>query len=78
MIGIDEHGEHRRLRGDLAQQLEPLGHQLDIQGDDAGGIAARPVHAGDKAQLHRRVGDQEVDRHGIGRGLCRDCRRRAR
>ncbi len=53
----------------LAQQLQPLCHQLGIEKIDAGQVAARLGEAGDKATPDRVFGDREYDGDGRGRRL---------
>ena len=44
-----------RRRDQLVQQLQPLRPQLQVQIAHARDVAARPVQAGDKAELDRIV-----------------------
>ena len=44
----------------------------------AGDVAARPVQAGDEADLDRVAANHEDDRNGCGRRLCSECRSRCR
>ncbi len=77
-IGIGRVDEQRNDggRGDqLVQQLQPLRRQLRVQQAHAGEIAARPVQAGDKAELDRIEAHDEHDRNGRGRRLGRQRRR---
>ena len=59
----------------LAQQSQPLRRQLGDEKIDAGRIAARPVEAGDQAELDGVVADAEHDRDRRGRRLGRERRR---
>ena len=47
-------GDHGGLGDQLAQQLEPLGDQLDVEVAEAGQVGARPGEIADEAD---RVGD---------------------
>src|SRR6516225_8954725 len=43
IIRVYEHGDYASLGNQLGNQLEPFGHQLDVDKADAGEIAARPA-----------------------------------
>ena len=49
--GIDEHAEPRRCRQQLVREPEPLCPDLHAERHDPGGVAARPIEAGDQADL---------------------------
>ena len=53
LVRVHEHGDRRRLRHQLVQQLQPLRLQLEAKQADARDVAARPVEAGDKAIADR-------------------------
>ena len=53
------------------QEAKLLGHNLSVEGIDAGRIAARPGKAGDQSQLDRVVADGEDDRDRRGRSFGR-------
>ncbi len=59
------------------QQFQPLRRDFQVGLGDAGDVAARPVQAGDEAELDRIGGGFEHDRNSRGRFLCRQRRRRA-
>jgi hypothetical protein len=73
---IDEQRDDTCCRQQLVQQFQPFRRYLDIQLGDAGYVAARPVKAGDEAELNRVGRGFEYDRNGRRHGLCRQGRRR--
>ena len=74
---IGKIGNRCCLRYQLAEEIKPLGHQLDGEERHSGDIAARPAEAGDQAELDRIATEHQHDRYRRGRGLCRQCRRKA-
>ena len=75
MARLDQRRHAGGLRHQLVQEAQPLCGQLRSQGGDSGGVAARPIEAGDEAQLNRWVRDQKVDGNGRGRSFgCHRCR----
>jgi hypothetical protein len=62
----------------FVQQGQPLRRQLCVQQAHAGEVAARPVQAGDKAELDRVEAHDEHDRNSRGGGLGRHSRRAIR
>jgi hypothetical protein len=75
---IDQHGNTGRFGHQLAQELQALRCQLDIEHIDAGQVAAGPGEAGDKTKPDRILADHEDDGDRRGRCLGRDRRRGAR
>jgi hypothetical protein len=73
---IDKQRDDTCCRKQFAQQFQPFRRYLDIQLGDAGYVAARPVKAGDEAELDRVGGGFEYDRNGRRNGFCRQSRRR--
>jgi len=72
--GLNERGNRRRLRGDLAQDFDPLGPERGAHEADAGHVAAGFAEARDEAGLHRiGVAHDEHDRNFSGRRLCGLC-----
>src|SRR5258708_3390792 len=67
-------GKRRRLRNQLAQQVEPLGRKLMAKAGHSRDIAARPVQAGNEAVLHGVRSDHEDDRYSGGGCLRRQGR----
>src|SRR5262245_58623275 len=61
--------DSRRRHGgrDVHEQLPPVRDQAVFEGGEAGGIAARPCEAVDKAGAHRIGDDHEHDRHAARR-----------
>jgi hypothetical protein len=59
-------GDHGGLGDQFAQQVEPLGDQLDVEVAEAGEVAARPGETGDEAEPDRvgDVGEDDRDRRG--------------
>src|SRR5262245_22672242 len=53
IVGIDKHGKARCSRDQLVQEPDPLPSKLREQGDEAGGVAPRPVESGDKPGFDR-------------------------
>src|SRR5262249_28211196 len=74
---IDEQGYARRSRDKLVQKFQPLRRYLHHQVGCAGNVAARPVKAGDEAELDGVRTHFEDDRNGRGRRLRRLGRRSA-
>ena len=72
IVRVDQTGDRGRLRHQLAQQSQPLRDQLRGQSGDAGDVAARPVEAGDEAELDRIAAGLEHDRNRRGRRLGRE------
>src|SRR5262245_37494171 len=68
---IDQDDNTNCLGQQIMQEAKPLGHNLSVEGIDAGRIAARPGKAGDQSQLDRVVADAEDDRDRRGRSFCR-------
>ena len=66
VVGIDEQAERMSLRRKLAQQRHALCSQHPRDHGRAGGIAARPIKAGDQARPDRIVAGQEYDRDRRG------------
>ena len=75
--GINEHGNANSPGHQVAQELQPLCHQLSREKIDTRHVAARPGEARDQTELDRVVGDAEDDRDRRGRRLGRERRRRA-
>ena len=71
---IDEDRDAGHCGHQLAQQLQPLGHQLAEEKVDPRQVAAGPGEAGDEAQLDGVFGDRKHDRNSRGRRLGRDGR----
>jgi len=65
IVRVHQQGDHLGLGNQLGQQLEPLGHQLDVHGTEAREVASRPGETGDQPGPDR-VGDAVEDD--------RDCR----
>jgi hypothetical protein len=59
------------------QQFQPFRRDLQVRLSHTREVAARPVQAGDEAELDRIGGGFEHDGNGGGRGLCRKDRRSA-
>ena len=74
---IDEHANDGCRWYQFVQQLQPLRPHLDVQIGHAREVAARPVQAGDKSNLHRVDRYREHDRNCRSRCLCRHYRRSA-
>ena len=62
------------LGDQLAQELEPLGRKLRGDEGDTRDVAARPVEAGDEAELDRIGAEREDDGYRRGRRLGRERR----
>ena len=75
---VDEERHDARRREQLVQKLQPLRHCLHVRLGHAGDVAARPVKAGDEAELDRVAARFEDDRNGRGRRLRRKRRRSGR
>ena len=74
---VDEQRHDARRGKQLVQQFQPLRRYLHVQLGHARDVAARPVKAGDEAELDRVAARFEDDRNGRGRCLCRKRRRSA-
>ena len=74
---VDEQRHDARRGNQLVQQFQPLRRYLHVQLGHARDVAARPVKAGDEAELDRVAAHFEDDRNGRGRRLCRKRRRSA-
>ena len=70
-VGIEENCKTPGSRQQLVQKPEPLAPKLEIHGADTGNVAAWPVEALDKAELHRIGAEHEDDWYRRGGGLCR-------
>ena len=73
VLRTDEKGNQTGLREDLAQQFQALRNYFALECVRSRRVAARPVEAGDEAQLHRVTADAEDDRDGCGRLLRCSC-----
>ena len=69
VVGIHEQPDQRRLRHDLAQDLEALRRQCARDERDAGRVAARLGHALHESEAHRIGADGEHDRNRRRGGL---------
>ena len=79
--GIEQDGDTRSAGYQLAQQLQPFGHDLADEEIDAGRVAVRLPEAGDDTPFDRiiadakhnrdRCGDRHGGAHGRGRGAGR-------
>ena len=67
-VRVHEHPDHHGLGNQLMQQLQLLRRELSSVEGRTRDIAARPVEAGDEAELHRIAGGREDDWN------CRGCR----
>jgi hypothetical protein len=76
-IRIDEHGDARDRRHQLAQDLQPLRRQFDRKKIDARHVTAGPGETSDKTEPDRVLTDQKDDRYGSGRGSGSECSWRA-
>jgi hypothetical protein len=74
IVRVDQHAEGSAPGRPLAQQLQPLRHQLVDQEAHAGEVAAGPVEAGDEAQLDRVAAGHEDNRKRRRRRLGGECR----
>jgi hypothetical protein len=66
---IGQHGDHLRLGNQLAHDLQPLLPERSGDQRHAGGVAARPVEAGDETCRHRIETHDKHDRDGRSRRL---------
>jgi len=66
---LPNHGEARRLRNDLAKELQPLGNQIGVNCGEPRDIPARPIEAGGKTEAHRIVDGCHDDRDRVGGAL---------
>ena len=57
-LRVHEHGDQRGARNELAQESQPLRLQLEGEHVHPGGVAARPVEAGDKTEADRVAADR--------------------
>ena len=64
-IAKDRHARHARRN--LLEQLQPFSGHAEFVRHEAGGVAARPRQAVDKAGADRIDAEREHDRHGAGR-----------
>jgi hypothetical protein len=71
---INESGNDGRRGHELVQHLQLLLGQLHAQRGHAGDVAARPIQAGDKANLDRVAPYRKDDRDRCGCGFGRDRR----
>ena len=74
IVGIDQHANAHGSRLQLMQQPKLLCPKLSNDKRDTGDIAARPVEAGDEAELNRVAAACEDDRDRRSRRLGYNCR----
>jgi hypothetical protein len=69
IVGTDQHGNAHGFRLQLMQQPKLLCPKRRVNEGDTGDVAARPVEAGDEAELDRIAGGYEDDRDRRSRRL---------